>query len=102
MRKEVARKTREILQQEPYSRQNDGYLIRRVVEELEPNLYKKDFKYIMDNLSIYGISTESICRARRKFLEENPQLKVQSVENIRRKEEENYFMEYSKHFSVID
>lgn len=50
MRKEVARVTREILQEEPYSRENDGYLIRRVVEKLEPNLYKKDFREVMDNL----------------------------------------------------
>lgn len=101
MRKEVAKKTREILKTEPYSRENDGYLIRRVVEELEPDLYKKDFKFIMDNLQFYKISTESICRARRKFLEENPHLKEQTVENARRKEEEEYFLEYSRHIPDI-
>lgn len=35
MRRDVANKVREILQTEPYSRENDGYLIRRVIEELE-------------------------------------------------------------------
>lgn len=49
-RKDVQNKTREILRTEPYSRENDGYLIRRVIEELEPNLYKNSFKMIMDNL----------------------------------------------------
>lgn len=40
MRRDVTKKTIQILKEEPYSRENDGYLIRRVIEELEPNLYK--------------------------------------------------------------
>ena len=99
MRKEVARKTKEILIREPYSRENDGYLIRRVVEELEPDLYQTDFKNIMDNLKLYGISTESICRARRKFFEENPHLKIKKAEEARREKEEEYFLEYSNHYT---
>lgn len=97
MRRDVAKKAREILAKEPYSRINDGYLIRRVIEELEPELYKKDFRNIMDNIQFTGISVESITRARRKFLEENPELKVDKVENARRIEEEKYFMEYGNH-----
>lgn len=102
MRREVARKTREILNKEPYSRENDGYLIRRVVEELEPNLYKQNFQNIMDNLQFYGISTESICRARRKFFEEHPELKVEKTEKARREKEEEYYLEYSNHIPRID
>ena len=102
MRREVARKTKEILLNEPYSRENDGYLIRRVVEELEPNLYKTNFKNIMDNLKFYGISTESICRARRKFFEENPQLRIKKAEEARRKKEEEYFLEYGNHIPKIN
>lgn len=34
MRRDVANKTREILQTESYARENDGYLIRRVIEEI--------------------------------------------------------------------
>lgn len=95
MRKEVAKVTREILQNEPYARENDGYLIRRVVETLEPDLYKKDFKNIMDNLQFYKISCESITRARRKFLEDNPTLKIKQVEEIRREKEQEYYAEYA-------
>lgn len=102
MRKEVAEKTRQILQEEPYSRENDGYLIRRVVEELEPDLYKKDFKNAMDNLQFTGISFESITRARRKFLEQNPELKTERTEKARREREEEYFMEYARHIPRID
>ena len=102
MRKEVAKMTRKILLEEPYSRENDGYLIRRVIEELEPDLYKKDFKKIMDNIQYTGISFESITRARRKFFEENPNLKVKKVEIARREKEEEYFLEYANHISKID
>ena len=102
MRKEVAKATREILQEEPYARENDGYLIRRVVEKLEPNLYKKDFREVMDNLQFYKISCESITRARRKFLEQHPELVVKTTQKARRIEEENYFLEYSKHIPRID
>lgn len=101
MRKDVANKTRQILQEEPYSRENDGYLIRRVIEELEPDLYRTNFKTIMDNLQFYGISFESITRARRKFLEQNPELKTKKTEQARREKEEEYFMEYANHIPSV-
>lgn len=100
MRRDVAKKAREILAKEPYSRINDGYLIRRVVEELEPELYKKDFRNIMDNIQFTGISVESITRARRKYLEQNPEQKVEKVEKARRLEEEKYFLEYSNYSHI--
>ena len=99
MRRDVANKVREILQKEPYSRENDGYLIRRVIEELEPNLYKNSFKTIMDNLQFSGISIESITRARRKFFEDNPELKIDKAEKARREKEQEYYWEYSNDMS---
>lgn len=94
MRKEVAKVARQILQDEPYARQNDGYLIRRVIETLEPNLYKKNFTEIMDNLQFYGISCESITRARRKYLEQHPELKIKQAEEARKIKEQEYELEY--------
>ena len=44
-----------------------------------------------------GISVESITRARRKYLENNPEQKVEKVEKARRLEEEKYFIEYGNH-----
>ena len=102
MRKDVAKTTRKVLLEEPYSRENDGYLIRRVIEILEPELYKQNFKAIMDNLQFTGISFESITRARRKFFEENPQLKVEKTEIARREKEEEYYLEYANHIPQID
>ena len=102
MRKDVAKTTRKILLEEPYSRENDGYLIRRVIEILEPDLYKQNFKAIMDNLQFTGISFESITRARRKFFEENSQLKSEKTEIARREKEEEYYLEYANHIPQID
>lgn len=68
---------KEILEKENYARENDGYLIRRVLEEKIPDLYNYSMTYIFDNLNKFGISFESITRARRKFFEENPELKVE-------------------------
>lgn len=101
MRKDVAKTTRKILLEEPYARENDGYLIRRVIEILEPNLYKQKFENIMDNIQFTGISFESITRARRKFFEENPNLKVEKTEVARREKEQEYYLEYAKHIPHI-
>lgn len=101
MRKDVAKTTRKVLLEEPYSRENDGYLIRRVIEELEPNLYKQNFEKIMDNIQFTGISFESITRARRKFFEENPNLKIEKTEQARREKEQEYYLEYANHIPSI-
>lgn len=100
--KKIKQTVESILNNEPYARENDGYLIRRVVEVLEPNLYKKNFMEIMDNLQFYGISCESITRARRKFLEQHPELKIKQVEKTRREKEQEYYEEYSRHIPRID
>ena len=101
MRRDVTKKTIQILKEEPYSRENDGYLIRRVIEEIEPNLYKNSFKTIMDNIQFTGISFESITRARRKFFEENPNLKIETTDQASREKEHEYYLEYANHISSI-
>ena len=55
----------------------------------------------MDNLQYYGISMESITRARRKFFEDNPELKIDKAEKARREKEQEYYLEYSNHISSI-
>ena len=102
MRKEVAKVARQILQDEPYSRENTGYLIRRTVEILEPELYKKDFKNIMDNLPFYSISCETIVRVKRDFFTKNPGLVPEKVEQARREKEQEYYEEYSRHIPRIN
>ena len=91
-----------ILQEDSYARENDNYLILRVVQELEPELAGTTFINVMQKLNYKGISFEGITRARRKFFEQYPQLKVEDVEKARRKEEEEYILEYSNHIPRID
>lgn len=101
MRKQIKKTVYKILQDEPYSRENDGYLIMRVVQELEPSMFKNNFEEVMSNLQFRGISFEGITRARRKFFEENPHLRVKKAEEARRKKEEEYFLEYANHIPHI-
>lgn len=102
MKRPIKKTVYKILQDEPYSRENDGYLIMRVVQELEPDMFRNNFEEVMQNLQFRGISFEGITRARRKFFEENPQLRIKKAEEARRKKEEEYFLEYGNHISIID
>lgn len=101
MRRQIKKTVYKILQEEPYSRENDGYLIMRVIQELEPAMFKNNFEEVMQNLQFRGISFEGITRARRKFFEENPNLKIKKTEIARRKKEEEYFLEYGNHIPKI-
>ena len=101
MRKEIKKTVYRILEQDSYARTDDNYLIMRVVQQLEPELAGTSFVNVMQGLKYKGISFEGITRARRKFLEEYPEFKDSEITLVREKEEENYFMEYSKHIPYI-
>lgn len=96
MNKNIKKTVYKILQEDEYARGNDNYLILRVVQELEPNLAGTTFVNVMQKLSYREISLEGITRARRKFFEEYPKLKVNKAEQARREEEEKYFLEYMR------
>lgn len=102
MNRNIKKTVYKILQEDSYARENDNYLILRVVQELEPELAGTTFINVMQKLNYKGISFEGITRARRKFFEQYPQLKVKDVEKARRKEEEEYLLEYSNHIPRID
>lgn len=98
MNKNIKKTVYKILQEDEYARGNDNYLILRVVQELEPNLAGTTFVNVMQKLSYKGISLEGITRARRKFFEEYPKLKVNKAEQARREEEEKYYLEYMRRY----
>lgn len=102
MNRNIKKTVYKILQEDSYARENDNYLILRVVQELEPELVGTTFINVMQKLNYKGISFEGITRARRKFFEQYPQLRVEDVEKARRKEEEEYILEYSNHIPRID
>lgn len=90
-----------LLKNEEYTRVDDNYLILRVIQELEPEFIGSTFFTVMTKLKYKNISLESITRARRKFFEEYPEYKNKTTEEARRREEENYIIEYSNHIPMI-
>lgn len=102
MNKQIKPTVYKILKEDKLAREDDNYLILKVVQELEPNLASTAFINVMTNLKYKRISLEGITRARRKFFEEHPEYKELSIENARRKEEEEYFIEYGNHIPTIN
>lgn len=90
-----------ILKEDELSREDDNYLIFKVVQELSPELAGMNFASVMFNLKFKRISMESITRCRRKFFKEYPELKNKEAEEARRREEENYIIEYGNHIPDI-
>lgn len=101
MRKEIKKTVYKILENEPETRKDDYLLILRVVQVLKPYSPSNTFIDVMYGMRNSGISFESITRARRKFFEERPELKDKKITEIREKEEEEYFLEYSNHIPFI-
>ena len=98
MNKLIRKTVYKILDEDEKAREDDNYLIFKVVQEMEPELAGTTFANVMFNLKYKNISFEGITRARRKWVEEHRDLLNSNVENARRKEEENYFAEYAKKY----
>ena len=81
---------KEILEDEPLSREDDLYLILKVVQKLYPKDYAKPFYKVMTEAKYKGISFESITRARRQVQRQYLELKDSKVAEIRDKEQEEY------------
>lgn len=101
MKRPIKQTVYKILQEDTYSREDDNYLIMRVVQELEPSLSGTSFVNVMQGLTYKRISCEGITRARRSFFKEYPELKNEKAEKARREKEEEYFMEYANHIPRI-
>ncbi len=102
MNKNIKKTVYKILQEDSYAREDDWYLIQQTLMQMLPCNSGTAFGQVLQGMKVQGISFEAITRQRRKFLEENPQLRVENVEKARREEEENYYLEYSKHIPRID
>ena len=98
MNKLIKKTVCKILDENEQAREDDNYLIFKLVRELAPELDGTTFAHVMLNLKYRKISLESITRARRRWAETHQDLLNSNVEKARRKEEENYFAEYSKKF----
>lgn len=98
MNKLIRKTVYRILDENKDAREDDNYLILKVVQALEPELAGTAFANVMFNLKYKNISFEGITRARRKWVEEHRDLLNANVEDARRKEEENYFAEYARKY----
>lgn len=96
MNKNIKKTVYKILQEDEYAREDDWYLIQRTLMQMLNCNYGTAFGQVLQGMKVQGISFEAITRCRRKFIEENPQLKEQNVEKARREEEENYYLEYRR------
>lgn len=96
MNRKVKKAVYKILLEDEYARENDGYLIMKVVQALEPELAGTAFVNVMQQMCFKGISCESITRARRDFNKEYPELKVDKTERARRVKEQEYYLEYTR------
>ena len=84
----------EVLQLEPLAREDDCYLIFKVVQRTNPELAGATFANVMFNAKAKGISFESITRARRKVQKKHPELVHAETEEARQIEQIEY-IEYA-------
>ena len=96
MNRNIKKTVYKILEQDKLAREDDWYLIQQTLIKMLNCNYGTAFGQVLQGMKVQGISFEAITRQRRKFLEENPQLKVENVEKARREEEENYYLEYRR------
>ena len=68
MKRPIKQTVYKILQEDTYSREDDNYLIMRVVQELEPSLAGTSFVNVMQGLKYKGISFERYYKSKKKIL----------------------------------
>lgn len=102
MNRNIKKIVYKILEQDKLAREDDWYLIQQTLIQMLPCNPGTAFGQVLQGMKVQGISFEAITRQRRKFLEENPQLRAENVEKARREEEEEYYLEYSRHIPRID
>ena len=96
MNRNIKKTVYKILREDKLAREDDWYLIQQALIELLPCNAGTAFGQVLQGMRVKGISFEAITRCRRKFMEENPQLKEQNVEKARREEEQEYYLEYMR------
>ena len=86
-----------ILDTDEYAREDDNYLIFKVLNEMTGINKETGIWYVLNSMKFRGISFESITRHRRKWIELHPDIKIKSKEK-RQEEEQEYYLEYARKF----
>lgn len=84
-----------ILDTDEYARENDNYLIFKVLNEMTGIDKSTAIWHVLNAMKYEGISFESITRHRRKWVELHPEIKINSKEK-RQEEEQEYYLEYMR------
>lgn len=101
MNKNIKKVVYDILENDPYSRKDDWYLVQQVVIKMLSYNQGTAFGIVLKGMKYQGISFEAITRHRRKFMELHPQYRLSKIEKIRQNEEEAYHEEFMKHVPSI-
>lgn len=102
MNKDIKKTVYKILDKDNLAREDTMHLIQETLVEMLPCKRETNFEKVIQEMKLKGISFEAITRAKRKFLEEHPELISKTEEKIRNMEEECYIEEYSNHIPRID
>lgn len=86
-----------ILEKDKLAREDTMYLIQQTIIKMLDVNQGTAFGIVIQGMKYKGISFEAITRAKRKFLEEYPELVEEDAEQIRRQEQQEYEYEYSRH-----
>ena len=90
-----------ILRKDKLAREDTMYLVQQTIMQMLDVNQGTAFGIVIQGMKYKGISFEAITRAKRKFLEEHPDLVDDDTEQIRRQEEQEYEYEYSRHIPHI-
>ena len=91
-----------ILRKDKLAREDTMYLVQQTIMQMLDVNQGTAFGIVIQGMKYKGISFEAITRAKRKFLEEHPDLVDDDTEQIRRQEEQKHEYEYSRHIPRID
>ena len=101
MNRNIKKVVYEILRKDKLAREDTMYLIQQTIIKMLDVNQGTAFGIVIQGMKYKGISFEAITRAKRKFLEEHPDLVDDDTEQIRRQEEQKYEYEYSRHIPHI-
>lgn len=90
-----------ILEKDKLAREDTMYLIQQTIIKMLDVNQGTAFGIVIQGMKYKGISFEAITRAKRKYLEEHPELVEEDAEQIRRQEQQEYEYEYSRHIPSL-
>lgn len=93
----VHERVKQILTEEPETRNSDELLISKVDIQINPAISKLPYFDVMQNRKKYGLpSCESVRRCRQKVQASNPELKPTKKVKTYREEMEQIFEDYAR------